>query len=79
MAEVYFRLTDVVRRETFEVRFDSRLSFRNNFSILSQMIGKDYSEAEIYDPDKKIVLDRNIPLTEYEFAGFIRLHLFYSD
>ena len=78
MAEVYLRFTDIIRRETFEVRFDSRLPFRDNFSILSQMLGKDYGEAEIYDPDKKIFLDRNIPLAEYGFAGFIRLHLCYS-
>jgi hypothetical protein len=78
MNEVYLRLTDVVRQETVEVRFDRRLSFRENFSLLKQMIKRDYEEAEVYDPDKKIFLDRNIPLSEFEFAGFVRLHLFYS-
>ncbi len=78
MNEVYLRLTDVVRQETIEVRFDRRLSFRENFSLLKQMIKRDYEEAEVYDPDKKIFLDRNIPLAEYELTGFVRLHLFYS-
>ena len=76
MAEVFLRLTDVISQETVEVSFDSRLSFRDNFLLLKQMIGKDYSSAEVYDPDKKIFLDRNIPLSEFEFAGFVRLHLF---
>ena len=79
MNEVYLRLVDVVRQETFEVRFDSRLSLHENFVLLKQMTGRDYENCEVYMPDKKIFLDRNISLAEYGSAGFVCLHLFYSD
>ncbi len=78
MNEVYLNLVDVIGQETVEVRFDSRLSFRENFALLKQMLGRDYENADVYDPDKKIFLDRNISLAEYGFSGFVCLHLFYS-
>ena len=47
-----------------------------NFKILEAILDMRLKEAMVYDPYKKIFLDRNIPLKSFGFKGFVLLYLF---
>ena len=55
---------------------DERLSFKENFVLLKELIQVPLEDVKVYEPYKKIFLDRNIPLSEFHFSTFILLHLF---
>ena len=76
MHKVLFRLVDVSNKKTAEVSLDERLSFKENFKILEMILNMRLKEAMVYDPYKKIFLDRNIPLKSFGFKGFVLLYLF---
>ena len=78
MHKVMIRFKDVVSGKSIEVQLDDRLSFKDNFVILEEILDRDLKDDQVYDPHKKIFLDRNIPLSEFQFEGFIFLHLFHS-
>ena len=59
-----------------EVSFDERLSFRENLEILSEICEENVSAAQIYDPIKRIFLNRDIPLSTFSFQYFVFLYLF---
>ena len=51
-------------------------AFKENFKILETILNMRLKEAMVYDPYKKIFLDRNIPLKSFGFKGFVLLYLF---
>ena len=71
-----FRFLEAVSGQSIEVYLDERLSFRENLVLLKSLCGKDYTDALIYDPYKKVFLDRNTALSKFAFQGFICLKLF---
>ena len=71
-----FRFVEVTDMRVCEVALDERLSFTENLKLLERIIHRDLSSSEIYDPYKKIFLERNIPLKEFGFEGFTLLYLF---
>ena len=76
MHRVLVRIKDVRRRKILEAYFDERLSLMENLKILDTLCGSKIGDARIYDPNKKIFLDRNIPLEEFGFCGFVFFHAF---
>ena len=76
MHKIYFRFKDVVSKKVYEVCLDERLSFDANFAMLEPIIGIDLRGVKIYDPYKKVFLDKEEPLSTFEFEGFIFLELF---
>ncbi len=74
--KIPFRFSEAVSGQSIEVYLDERLSFRQNLLLLKSLYGKDYTEALIYDPYKKVFLDRNTVLSEFAFEGFVSLKLF---
>ena len=76
MHKVLFRLVDVSNKKTAEVSLDERLSFKENFKILETILDMRLKEAMVYDPYKKIILERNMPLQRYSIKGFVLLYLF---
>ena len=77
MRRIPVRLKMVKSGTFIEAFLDDRLSFRENLSLLDELTSEDTADAEVYDPYKKIFLDRNIRLSEFGFSGFILLHLFH--
>lgn len=74
--EILLRLMIMRNKRIIEAYLDQRLSFKNNFVYLQQMTGEDLSEAIVYDPNKKLFLDENIPVKEYHISYFMLLELF---
>lgn len=70
------RLKMVRNGRIIEVWLDERLSFNDNFAMLKDMTEEDLDDVRVYDPLKKIFLDRNVPLADYGFRGFMKLHIF---
>ncbi len=76
MSEILIRFKIVKSGKIIEARLDERLSFSSNLRYLSELAGEDLSEAKVFDPYKKIFLDRNIVLARFSIRRFITLHLF---
>lgn len=76
MYEVMIRFKIVRNNEYLEVCLDSRLSFKDNLKILSELIDMDLKDMNIYDPIKKMFLDKETPIAEFNINYFISLQLF---
>ena len=76
MHRLKVRMKDVKSSMIIEAALDERLSFRDNFKLLDEMLEISLESAQVYDPYKKIFLDRNIVIADFHFGSFILLHLF---
>ena len=76
MHEVLIRFKIVKDNKYLEVAFDSRLSFKENLKILSELINENYEHMKVYDAIKKIFLDMDIAISEFNINYFISLQLF---
>lgn len=76
MNEILFRFYDVKNNDTFEVSFDKRLSFKDNFKLLSNITLINYDDIKIFEPNKNVFLDLEIMVAYYQFAYFECLYLF---
>ena len=77
MYRIPIRFRIVKTGEILEVYFDVRLSFRENMEMLNRIREEKITDFRVYDPHKKIFLDRNIPLKEFHIERFILFCLFY--
>ena len=59
-----------------ELILDSRLSFKDNLELLSEIADEDFNNVLIYDPIKKIFLDTDVELSRFNISYFMTLHLF---
>ena len=75
MYEVLFRLKFIKSNRVIECVFDERLSFNDNFRLLKELT-KINDDFEIYDPDKKIFLKKEIPIREFGISRFMLLYVF---
>lgn len=76
MHEVLIRFKIVKDNKYLEVAFDSRLSFKENLKILSELTNENYEHMKVYDAIKKIFLDMDIAISEFNINYFISLQLF---
>ena len=76
MHKVMIRFRIVKNGDIIETALDERLSFNDNFVMLREISDVELNRFEIYDPHKKIFLDRNIPLHSFGFNSFVLLHVF---
>ena len=76
MYEVLIRFKIVKDNRYIEVSFDSRLSFKDNLNILSELLNEDLNNTKVYDPIKKLFLDMNTAIGEFNINYFISLQLF---
>ena len=77
MHKIPIRFRIVRTGEILEVCFDIRLSFIQNMELLNQADRVVADDFRVYDPHKKIFLDRNIPLSEFHLERFMSFCLFY--
>ena len=77
MNKVIFRFYRLTKNDFFEVSFDTRLSFYENFRLLKDIYHIEDS-IHIYDGDKGIFLSMNVPLNTFNFAYYTKLYLINS-
>lgn len=75
MHKVLLRFKLMKNNKIIEVLFDSRLSFKENFEYLDNIYKID-KESYVFDDNKKLFLDNNIPIDEFNFNRFITLNLY---
>lgn len=76
MHDLLVRFKLIKNNYVFEVILDCRLSFIDNFKLLQNIIKLDLKDAKVYDPNKRLFLDRNIPICEFNIQYFIYLYIF---
>lgn len=76
MHQIMIRFKDIRNDRILELALDMRLSFKENMEMLKDFITYNCDELRIYDPQRKIFLDRNVPLEYYSFQSFMTFYLF---
>ncbi len=74
--EVQIRFRIVKNSHIIETSLDERLSFKDNLRILSEICDEKIIDAEVYDPMKRIFLDKEVPISSFSFQYFVSLYLF---
>ena len=76
MNKIYLRFNLLKNKEIIEVIFDKRLSFKENFKLLSEIYPFNLKDDNyIYDLNNGIALAKDIPLSSFNFPSFINLYL----
>lgn len=73
---ILFRFRIVRNDRIYEVYFDDRLSFDDNFRLLRNILNELNDGLEIFDPVKKVFLNKSVPIRKFCFAEFIQLLVF---
>ena len=73
---IIFRFNNINKSSFFEVSFDQRLSFIENFDLLKDIYPINITNFYIYDREMKDFLLKDIPLKEFSFSCFKELDLF---
>ena len=77
MNKIILRFNIIKTNEVFEVIFDQRLTFTENFFLLSHIYPIRFIDDNyIIDPDKKIALKKDVPIKSFNFPNFMTLYLF---
>ena len=76
MHEIMIRFRFISDNRNLECAFDERMSFRENFSLLGEICDMDFKDIVIYDPEKKIFLNEDLPLIQFNICRFILLYVF---
>ena len=76
MHEVLIRFRFIDCDKTIECALDERLSFRENFQLLEKISDINCMNIAIYDPEKKIFLNEDLPLKQFNICRFILLYVF---
>ena len=77
MNKIILRFFIVKNKKVFEVVFDTRLNFNENFRLLKNIydIGE-IGEKYIVDINKNIALKKDVPIGEFNFQSFITLYIY---
>ena len=77
MNKIILRFCLIKNKKVFEVIFDTRLDFNENFKLLKEIydIGE-ISEKYIVDMNKNIALRKDIPIGDFNFQSFITLYIY---
>lgn len=76
MNKIVFRFYEIKNNDFFEVSFDSRLSFIDNFRLLNEIYSIPINTIHIYDETSKTFLDMDIPIEKFGFSHYNKLFLF---
>jgi len=76
MYQIVLRFKIIRNNHILEVTFDERLSFKENFKLLETIANEDLKKIIVYDPNKKLFLNTDIPLKEFNFSYFMSFYLF---
>ena len=76
MNNIVIRFNNLKESSFFEVSFDKRLSFDDNFRLLKGIYPINMSNYYIYDREKDVFLSKNTPLKDFNFAKYHEFDLF---
>lgn len=76
MYDVLIRFKLIKNDYIFEAILDSRLSFKDNFKLLENIVDIDIKNVWVFDPKNEVFLNRNIPIAQYNINYFMILYLY---
>lgn len=76
MHEKLMRFKVIKDDRVFDAFLDDRLSFLENFKMLVSISDYDIDGCMIYDPNKKIFLNNEIPIEEFNLNEYKMMYLF---
>lgn len=76
MNKIIFRFHIVKNNEYFEVTFDNRLSFNENFNLLNDIYPLSFNNFQIFDENSNSFLDLDVEIREYGFSYYNKLLIF---
>lgn len=76
MNEILIRFKVVKNNRIIEAYLDRRLSFNSNFKYLSKISNYSLINYKVYDPNKKIFLDCDVPIETFSINSFMLFYLF---
>lgn len=76
MHEKLMRFKVIKDDRVFDAFLDDRLSFLENFKMLVNISDYDIDGCMIYDPNKKIFLNNEIPIEEFNLNEYKMMYLF---
>ena len=71
-----FRFKIIKNGNIIEAYLDERLDFKTNMKMLDEIVDEDLHKFEIFDPNKKIFLNKDIRIADYFFGNFALLYIF---
>jgi len=71
-----FRFKIIKNGNIIEAYLDERLDFKTNMKMLDEIVDEDLHKFEIFDPNKKIFLKKDIRIADYCFGNFALLYIF---
>lgn len=60
----------------FDAYLDERLSFSDNFKLLVNISDFDLDGFKVFDPIRKVFLNENIPIEEFNINSYMMCYLF---
>ena len=76
MYDVLIRFKFIKNDYIFEAVLDSRLSFKDNFKLLQNIIDIDIKNVKVYDPKNRVFLNRDIPIKQFDINYFVYFYLY---
>lgn len=77
MYKVLLRFNFVKNNRVIEVYFDNRLSFRENFRLLSYIVDiSDIENIKIYDENKHMFLKTDVPIKNFNINYFMNYKIY---
>lgn len=74
MNKIILRFYILKNDDFFEVLFDKRLSFNENFNLLKEIYDFPFF-TYIFDKTNNIALKKDIPIKDFDFNNFMTLYL----
>lgn len=75
MHRILMRFKIVKTGRIVEAYLDRRLSFYDNFILLEKMLDERIAGYRVFDQNKGIFLDMNIPIEEFDIKTFMYFYL----
>lgn len=76
MNKVILRFYIFAQKDVFEAVLDNRLSFAENFKMLSEILDRKFTVNKVVDEERKIALKMDVPIKEFNFPNFMRLNIY---
>lgn len=76
MYEKLIRFKIIKDNRIIETYLDERLSFNDNLKMLANITDFCVEGFQVYDPNKKVFLDNEIPIEVFNINSFMLMYLF---
>lgn len=70
------RFINVNDMSNYDVKLDERLSLKENIDFVKKMSDLDINDYLIYDVEKNIFLNKDVPFCDFELNQYITLYIY---